>query len=207
MDGGTAIWIELKATDRKSVRKEELMNHAPSAALQLHPDSLNILQHWLAARYRRWAFPDEFDRRLVKTGIAEHMRGILGPFGNHIVAVFFNVDQGEQLEHGDDDPFTLSIDLVHSIAAGSDAAEATTESAVEAIKAARDAAEAAAKSAVEAIKAVFHDRCFDKRTNRWRGIELDRFLAVSDETLTYAMPRRLKRWNADLREDQPMLEE
>jgi hypothetical protein len=113
--------------------------------------------------------------------------------GNHILAVFFDVDEGAEREHdGDDDPFTLSIDLLYSTAIDPTAAEA------------------AACTAAEEITAVFRERCFDKQTNRWRNIELLNCTPISDEALTYAESRKLKRWNADdisLRTDpaQPML--
>src|SRR6266566_3772446 len=47
------------------------------------------------------------------------------------------------------------------------------------------------------IKTAFHDRCFDKQTNKWRNIELLNCTPISDEALTYAMSLKLKRWNAD----------
>jgi hypothetical protein len=170
------------------------VKHAPSATLLLDPASLNTLQHWLAARYRRSAFPDAFDRHLDKTGVAGRLAKILGPLGNHIVAVFFDVDEGKEIQHDDGDPFTLSIHLLYSTAADPFAART------------------AANSAAQAITAAFHDRCQDKQTNEWRGIELVECSAISDEALTYAMSLKLKRWNADhvsLRADpvQPMLEE
>jgi hypothetical protein len=70
------------------VPKLDLCGHAPSATLRIDSAGRNTLQHWLAARYRRSAFPDEFDRHLVGTGVADRLKKILAPLGNHIVAVF-----------------------------------------------------------------------------------------------------------------------
>ena len=123
------------------------------------------------------------------------MAKILEPLGNHIVAVFFDVDEGVEREHENaDDPFTLSIDLLYSTDTNSTAAET------------------AALTAAEDITAAFRDRCFDKTTNKWRAIELLTCTPISDEALTYAMSLKLKRWNADhisLRAEpvQPMVDE
>jgi hypothetical protein len=176
------------------VPKPDLCGHAPSATIAINSDDLNTLQYWLAARYRRSAFPDEFDRHLEDTGMAHRLARILKPLGTHIVAVFFDVDEGMELEHEDDDPFTLSISLLYSTDFDSDIAEE------------------AAQRAAEAITATFRDRCFDKKANRWRRIELLECSPISDQALTYAMSRKLKRWNADyisLRAEpvQPMMTE
>ena len=49
----------------------------------------------------------------------------------------------------------------------------------------------------EAIITAFRERCFDQKTNKWREIELLECTPISDESLTYAMSLKLKRWNAD----------
>jgi hypothetical protein len=194
VEAGTIIWIELTATARQSVPKQDLVKHAPSATSLLDSSGLNTLQHWLAARYRRSAFPDAFDRHLNETGVAGRLARILGPLGNHVVAVFFDVEEGKERKHDDGDPFTLSIHLLYSTAADPHTAQT------------------AANSSVQAVTAAFHDRCWDKKMNKWRGIELVECSAISDQALTYAMSLQLKRWNADyvsLRAEpvQPMLEE
>jgi hypothetical protein len=193
-EAGFVVWIELTATARRSVPKPGLCGHAPSATIAINSADLNALQYWLAARYRRSAFPDEFDRHLDETGVADRLKRILAPLGNHILAVFFDVDEGIELDHEDDDPFTLSIDLLYSTAFNPAAAEA------------------AASRAAEAIKTAFHERCFDPKAGRWRGIELLGSSAIADQALTYAMSLKLKRWNADyisLRAEpvQPMITE
>jgi hypothetical protein len=194
-EAGSSVWIELTATARQSVPKPELCRHVPSATIKIDFTDLDTLQYWLAARYRRSAFPDEFDRRLDETRIAARLKKILEPVGNHILAVFFDVDEGTEREHkGEHDPFTLSIELLYSTAVDSTIAEA------------------AARRASEGITVAFRECCFDKQTNKWRNIELLDCTPISDEALTYAMSLKLKRWNADyisFRADpaQPMVKE
>jgi hypothetical protein len=181
VDADAAIFIELMATARRSIPKQDLAGHLPSATVSVDPAAgRNILQYWLAARYRRSAFPDTFDTYLMETGVARRLTRILEPLGSQIVAVFFDVDEGVEREHDNaDDPFTLSIVLLYST---------DTDPA---------AAEIATSTAAEAITAEFRERCFEKMTNRWRAIELLTCTPISDEALTYAMSLKLKRWNVD----------
>src|SRR5271166_411944 len=84
----------------------------------------NILQRWLAARYRRSAFPDEFDRRLERTGVRDRLSKILKSAGTLVAAIYFDVDQGEEISRtGPDDPYTLAIYLLFSTDADPQAAE------------------------------------------------------------------------------------
>jgi hypothetical protein len=195
VEAGDTMCVELTATARQSIPKENLVGHAPSATTVIDAANRATLQFWLAARYRRSAFPDDFESYLDKKGIARRLAKILEPLGNHIVAVFFDVDEGVERAHESaDDPFTLSIDLLYST--GIDPT----------------AAEVAATQAAEKIKKVFRDRCFDAKSQRWTAIELVECTPISDEALTYAMSLRLKRWSADyisLRADpaQPMIDE
>ena len=98
------LWIDLNATKRCMVPKDMLANVNPSEEIEIDSKARNVLQFWLAARYRRSAFPDEFDRRLTNTGVGTRLRNILKSKGTHIVAVFFDVDEGcgsgmENLSH------------------------------------------------------------------------------------------------------------
>jgi hypothetical protein len=173
---GAEIWVELTAVTRKTISNLELAGHLPKAMISITP----ALQYWLAARYRRSAFPDAFNKHLSDTRLADRIARILEPFGASIIAIFFDVDEGIEREHeSDEDPFTLSIDLLYSTEI-----DPTTS-------------EAAARQAAEAITHAFRDRCFDAKTNRWRAIELVDCAPISDEALTYSMSLRLRRWNAD----------
>lgn len=56
--------VELVAVDKVAVEKRRLLSTTPRAGWALTPEGLVTLQLWLAARYRRAAFADEFERRL-----------------------------------------------------------------------------------------------------------------------------------------------
>ncbi len=179
-ESGTIIWIELAAGARLTIHKADLAKHTPCPKTSLSPANRNRLQAWLAARYRRSGFPDKFDLQLSNTGVYERLTKILRPLDDHIIAVFFDVDEGFEREHSDEgDPFTLTINLLYSTE--NDPA----------------AAEAAANKACNEITEAFRNRCFDAKTKSWNAVELLECSAISDQALTYADSLKQKKWNAD----------
>ena len=69
-DGKETI-IELQARAKVQVQKERLAQEIPDERFVLCAKQHAILQAWLAARYRRAAFPDEFERRLKAAKLHE----------------------------------------------------------------------------------------------------------------------------------------
>jgi hypothetical protein len=85
----------------------------------------------LARRYRRSAFPDEFERRLTKqTKQADKIAKALKPHGALIVGIFFDVDDGHEVtRNGPDDTYTLGLLILHAAEPDFDAAEMAAEQA------------------------------------------------------------------------------
>lgn len=87
---------------------------------------------WLASRYRRSAFPDEFERRLTSKDFKLHERisKAVKPHGDLIAGVFFDVDEGVEINrNGADDTYTLDIIIMHSADPNFEEAEKAAESA------------------------------------------------------------------------------
>ncbi len=104
--------VELDATRRTIVSKDSsagkpgLADHRPCAIHRMTAKERNTLQVWLASRYRRAAFPDEFDRRLRDTGVADRLARSFKDSGKYVTAVFFDVDEGqERVRAGVDDVY------------------------------------------------------------------------------------------------------
>ena len=203
--GGTAARvIELDAKGKCTIDKDSsndaapaLADCAPCTAHRMTANERNTLQRWLAARYRRSAFPDEFDRRLNdETRVAERLAKAFKESGKHITAVFFDVDQGNEVARdGPDDVYELTVTLLYS----------TDED--------PGVAEEAAHEVAARVSEIFQSRCVAKKDNAnvWQWIELQAIEVVSDEAMSHAQAMRLSRWHADyvsLRADpeQPMLE-
>jgi hypothetical protein len=176
---GTDTFVELRACEKVTLKKEVLENYAPDTSIVMTANDKLVLQKWLGLRYDRSAFPDEFVKRLEEKGAAERLKKILEPHGQHLIAVFFDVDHGEEKERtGPADLYNLYVVVLYSTAEDPGAA--------------RTAAEIAAG----AIRKLFRERYLDPAKG-WQSIELDGCDAIADEGITYAQAARLKPWNMD----------
>jgi hypothetical protein len=191
-DGGN--FVELSATKKVRVAKSDFAGHEPRREFQLGPTEQSILQRWLGARYRRAAFPDAFEKRLNESGASARLTKILKPAGKHICAIFFDVDDGNEVQRNDpNDSYALTIVLLYTSQPNSAESEAV------------------ALKVREQIESVFKELFFN-RDNSWRDIELLECMVMSDQALTYAQSGLLKQWRLEhlsLREDpeDPMIQE
>lgn len=179
--GADAFWAEFEAPAKVSIDKWALDAFVPRLGAQLSSENHAVFQMWLASRYRRSAFPDEFERRLTakEFKLHEKIAKAVKPHGELIAGVFFDVDDGVELfRDGPDDTYTLDITILH--AADYDFV----------------AAENAAATAAKAIEKAFKDKLFDP-TNTWRQIELRSCEPVSESILTYQQFKQLKRWRLE----------
>jgi hypothetical protein len=177
---GVPMYVDLLARDKGLIPKKGLAGELPDGGLVLSPRDRSLLQHWLAARYRRSAFPEEFERRLSVREIHKRIAKIVEPLGEHLIAIFFDVDEGRDLERqGAADVYTLSIDLLYSTERDPDAAKT------------------AAQRAAEDISAILRKICYVAEEDSWQNIELKGCEPISDMAMTYADSVLLKKWNAD----------
>ena len=145
---------ELSAVHKAFVKKDDLAPFDPRTDVSLDAQGLSILQHWLASRYRRAAFPDEFERRLKEAKMPRRIEKALDTAGKHVVAVLFDVDGGEDSQrNGPDDLYRLGIYLVY------DTSQNESD------------AEAAARSAADVIEKTFQS-AFQSQDNAWKNIQL-----------------------------------
>ncbi len=179
-EGTEPLLAEFVVTEKHIVAKQALVAFEPDANVRLSPDNLSTLQLWLASRYRRSAFPDEFERRLVESKLAEKITKAVKPHSVMITAVFFDVDEGREVDRaGQDDVYTLDIILLHATEPDFFAAE---------------------KSVIEvkaSIESAFKKKFFDQKSGNWKGIELRYVDAISEVALTYRQSKLLKKWRLD----------
>lgn len=179
--GDADFWAEFEATAKASIAKLLLNQFSPRPDARLTPENHAILQMWLASRYRRSAFPDEFERRLTSKEFKLHEKiaKAVKPHGELIAGVFFDVDEGQEVTRdGPDDTYTLDITILH-------AADPNF-----------DAAEKAAQTVAEAIEKAFKTKLFNP-TKTWQNIELRSCEPISESVLTYQMFKQLKRWRLE----------
>lgn len=176
-----AIAVELLAARKAAVRKADLVVDAPLQGVSLSPDNLVTLQNWLAARYRRAAFPESFEARLkAKPGqLHKKIAKAMDTAGVHVLAVLFDLDEGQNVERLQPiDAYQLRIYLLY-------------DSQID-----EHVAFAAAMAAAEAIESAF-EVAFGQVDGGWLNIKLLSCEPISDSAMTVADNRPLKQWRLD----------
>lgn len=102
--------IELSARDKFSIAKTDLAAHEPDEALKLETGELNILQSWLAARYKRQALPGALQDRL--RGVIRSLEHQGKRNADGILGYWLDYQPREELPPGD--PYELWISVVYT---------------------------------------------------------------------------------------------
>lgn len=180
LSGHPARFAEFTATNKVSVCKSSLFKFLPSATEQLASEEKNIFQRWLACRYRRSAFPDEFENRLKKHKLHLKISRASKRLGSNIAAIYFDVDEGREVSRTDSsETYLLDIVILYH----------TSQNA--------ESAKAGAESLKTKIEAAFKKKLYDKEKDQWRDIELRHLDVVADEALTYKQSQILKMWRLE----------
>lgn len=178
--GDPVTLIELEILNRRQIKKADLAEHVPAKHILLTTHERSLLQIWLAARYNRPSFPNEFVDRLTSARkFYRKLEKQLVDSSSHILAMLFDLDEGapDKKRQGDDDPYVLSIYLIHSVEA--DPAES------------KKVGEQVAKE----LRKIFAEEF--KKEGQWSRIELVSCDAVSEEEVTLRISRLMRRWNLD----------
>ncbi|MFN3982417.1 MAG: hypothetical protein ACK4SA_18730 [Caldilinea sp.] len=106
--------LELRHGDRRSVPKGDFAERAvKDHSLALPIDAKRILKQWLAARYGRPAFPNEFEERLRKGKVERKIAKILEPDAKYLVGLFFDLGEQRGTEAVEGEPYALSVSVVY----------------------------------------------------------------------------------------------
>jgi hypothetical protein len=170
--------LELRHGDRRSVPKGDFAERAvKDHSLALPIDAKRILKQWLAARYGRPAFPNEFEERLRKGKVERKIAKILEPDAKYLVGLFFDLGEQRGTEAIEGEPYALSVSVVY------DANEGGAD--------ARGAAERVAMQLRELFENTYGKP--DVATE----IALDACEAVANTYLTLADLRRVDQWRLE----------
>lgn len=170
--------LELRHGDRRSVPKGDFAKRAvKDHSLALPIDAKRVLKQWLAARYGRPAFPNEFEERLRKGKVERKIAKILELDAKYLVGLFFDLGEQRGTEAVEGEPYALSVSVVY------DANEGGAD--------ARGAAERVAMQLRELFENTYGKP--DVATE----IALDACEAVADTYLTLADLRRVDQWRLE----------
>jgi len=179
-EGVSPFPAQFDAMDKQIVHKADLFPFTPEVDSALTADARKTLQQWLASRYRRSAFSNEFEMRMKAKEcgrLAEKIDKLLKPHGDLITGIFFDVDDGEEFpREGPEDLYTLDIQILHPT--NPDFFAAVT----------------AAETLARDIQAQFQNALFNAKTKEWKFIELRSCMPVSESVLTYDQFKMLNRW-------------
>lgn len=179
-EGNEPFLAEFIITDKRIIDKNVLAGFEPEVNFKLSPPEFATFQLWLASRYRRAAFPDEFEHRMKESGLASKISKIVKQYGEMITAIFFDVDDGREIAHTtSDEVYVLDITLLHEVEPD------------------RDAAVEAAEKAKAAIEDAFKAKLVHEQSGVWQKIELRYIDVVSEESLTYRQSKLFRKWRLD----------
>lgn len=167
--------IELRSTDKRKVDKALLERFDPDPQYSLTGEGLRLLRSWLRARYDRAAFPDAFNERLSDCKLRGDLEKILAPAVGLVSAVFFDLDQGLDVERWPGDDYHLGIVLLYQV--GPDAERSADD----------------ADALVERIE----EACERRLSDGTAGIVIARCLAVSEDDLTVGQAKLLRQWRLE----------
>lgn len=176
---GSQVVIELLATKRDFIKKVDLAPFSPDGSWVVPSESCSALRVWLAARYKRSAFPDEFVRLLSRNKLDGRLASLLKEDGNHVSSVYFSL--AEINKSGNDDEVSYDLVIVLAFLPGEDP---------EAMQKRMDALAAQ-------ITSEFENKLFDTGTESWKGICLKDCMAVSEDDMTLSEARRFQSWRLD----------
>ncbi|MGB3622716.1 MAG: hypothetical protein WBA20_15330 [Ketobacter sp.] len=165
IEGGDTPYIELEVLSKQSVLKTELAEHAPSD-VHLNKSAKVIFQRWLASRYRRSAFPDQFEQRLTRHKLDRKIVDAGKKLGSDIAAIYFDLTNEEA---SPDETYLLGIVIMYQTE--DDTARA----------------KAAATSMKSKIETAFQAKLYSNTDHKWKDIELEYVDVISDEEFSYRM--------------------
>ena len=182
----SSMILQLIATSKKSVNKDDLLQFLPRDDVNLNGSSLFTLRRWLASRYIRAAFPNSFEARLRaapkagKKSFLIQIESILEQGGEYIKGVYFDLDEGQNVERVEiDDCYLLGIIVLYESSKNEPVAASSAE------------------MVTENLDSLFATAFYSQETNKWNGIELQYINAVSDAVLTVAQQALLREWRLE----------
>jgi len=179
---GEKTYIQIQHADRREIDSAAFSKiNAPDEDFILSTDEKRGLKQWLAARYGRPAFPNAFENRLrnkiKKKTIEQHIAKILVPASEHLIGVFFDLDEQRDCELAENEAYILKISIAY-----------------DAIEGGIFARQAAEKTA-EALTKLFHEAYgTPDETNE---IALEACNAVADTKITLADLRKVDQWRVE----------
>jgi hypothetical protein len=177
--GGADYWLELEPVNRIPIERALFATGDDDATYALDRRGTQTLKEWLASRYGRPAFPNEFVNRLNQSPgngrkVSTKLERLLTTIHNDVVGVFFDLGEHRDAELEVDEPYILGIAIVYDSTTNG---RQQCEEAADKVQQLFDEAYGPGGAAV--------------------GIALERCVATSDAQFTLLDVRRSDRWRIE----------
>ncbi len=167
--GSPNFYAEFNIHDRCVLSKSELKQCQPYTAI-LQPNNLRILRSWLAARYDRPAFPDNFDQALKDAKLHIKLASLGKTYGHFVSGLLFDLQE--------DEIYQLGILVLYVTTNPSQAQENAEKYSLE-------------------IQKSFEAKFFNAQEKNWHTLELTYCRTISEDDLTLGQSRDYQRWHLD----------
>lgn len=118
--------VAFRIDAKKGLSKPDVLDCTPWPERVCSTRQRRVLSRWLAQRYSRSAFPTDFNDWLRDRLKSKHDT-LIGEHSSSVVAVYFDLDNGEDIKHADpDEPYTLGIEVVYDTSSAENATSAGT---------------------------------------------------------------------------------
>lgn len=188
---GSMLIVNLIQSDKKLINKERFSSEfLPDDNFSLRSEEKLALKQWLAGRYGRPAYPNEFENRLGKTvkkdSFEKYLATLIEPKSTFLLGVFFDLGEERDEELPKDEPYNLKVSLVYDSLEGGQQARIDAE------------------EAAMLVKQAFYEN-FGKPEDA-KEIALEDCTAVADIRMSLADLRKVDQWRLEyvsLRSDPP----
>lgn len=183
-EGSDLNAIELRHSNRRSIEKTEFRVQTPDFDYPIDMDEKRGLKQWLAAKYGRPAFPDEFEKRIRayddrkrKIRFENELAEVLREHSTYLLGLYFDLGQNRFSDLPEQEPYELSIYAVF------DSEKGWVE------------AENEAKTLCQKLRERFE--FYYGTPDRAELIALENCAAISDGEFTLAQVRKMDHWRVE----------
>lgn len=176
VDGQVTEWLQFDIGSRVEISKADLLGCLPWPTHRYTAEQRGVLRRWLAQRYSRSEFPDDFITWFKDSGVGNRFEELGKQYSASLIAIYFDLNDDDE-RRDPDKPYALGITLVY------DASNTNHK--------------ATASQAREKLGALFTGRC--NINGRWKWIELIYCDAVSEEVFPLRAAREFRRWRFEHR--------
>lgn len=112
--------IQLRHQNKHQINKTRFAGVKNDEDFKLSVEEKQILKQWLAAKYGRPAFPDNFEKRLrsydnKKIRFEKELAKIISKYSTYLIGIFFDLGEDRFSDLDEETPYVLQIVLVYDI--------------------------------------------------------------------------------------------